>query len=54
MLRVLKQLLLAFKPVSDAEAMRMNLDGPTPPKRTRPNPWKEVGKLFTGPNSGMN
>ncbi len=54
MWRFLKQLVLAFKPVSDAEAMRMNLDGPTPPKRERPDPWKEVGEFFRGPNSGMN
>lgn len=32
MLRWLKKLVLAFKPISDAEAMAMNLNGPTPPK----------------------
>ena len=54
MLRLLKQIVLAFKPISDAEAMRMNLGGPNPPKEPRPNPWHEVDKLFKGPNSGMN
>ncbi len=36
MLRLLKQLFLAFKPISDAEAMQMNLNGPQPPKREQP------------------
>ena len=37
MLRFLKALVLAFKPVTDAEVMAMRLDGPQPPKKAQPD-----------------
>lgn len=33
MIRFLKAIVLAFKPTSDAEAVRMNLNGPRPPEK---------------------
>ena len=42
MLRMLKQIVLAFKPISDYEAMQMRLDGPQPLKRKDPLPGFEV------------
>lgn len=53
MFRLLKRLVLAFKPISDAEALQMNLSGPKPPRRKKTSIWKEVDKLFKGPNSGI-
>ncbi len=47
MLRGLKMIVLAFKPISDAEAMRMNLDGPQPPKRKRgARVWERVEEYW--------
>ncbi len=37
MLRFLKELVLAFKPLTDAEVMQMRLDGPQPPKKQPPD-----------------
>ncbi len=37
MLRFLKELVLAFKPVTDAEVMAMRLDGLQPPKKEQPD-----------------
>ena len=42
MFSLLKQLVLAFKPISDAEAMQMRLDGPQPPRQREPLPGIEV------------
>ena len=33
MLRLLKEIILAFKPLSDAEVMQMNLNGPQATKK---------------------
>lgn len=47
MLKFLKMLVLAFKPISDAEAMAMNLDGPqAPKKRTERGVWRQVGDYW--------
>lgn len=47
MLRFLKMLFLAFKPISDEEAMAMNLNGPQAPKRDRhPSVWRRVGDYW--------
>ena len=43
MLKFLKMLVLAFKPISDAEAMAMNLNGPQVPKQhQKRGVWRQV------------
>ena len=37
MLRFLNELVLAFKPLTDAEVMQMRLDGPQPSKKEQPD-----------------
>lgn len=43
MLRFLKMLVWAFKPISDEEAMQMNLNGPQAPKKKHERgTWEQV------------
>ena len=49
MLRLLKQLVMAFKPISDAESMKMNLNGPQPGKKRPP----EMGEAEIDPDGSI-
>ena len=47
MLRFVKMLVLAFKPVSDEEAMQMNLNGPQAPKKRREcGAWEQIDERW--------